>query len=196
MLAPVVVHDFYFANFLRLHFPKLTQTLKFRFRYVTDSTLNPMVGIVVTTSPICFNQHVISVQFFIMKQITINHHHTFNRYRRVVFPALSYITQTRKVSPGVHALSRLPLMIQRTSPRIRIRISFFDQSKFHSLDKEAPILNVFVCEGMRERRGRKVVCWRTRSLTGETLRNLKDSDGGLNCQDEGSELITTALWQD
>lgn len=31
-----------------------TQTLKLRFLYVTDSTLNPMVGIVVTTSPICF----------------------------------------------------------------------------------------------------------------------------------------------
>ena len=30
-----------------------TQTLKFRFLYVTDSTLNPIVGIVVTTSPIC-----------------------------------------------------------------------------------------------------------------------------------------------
>src|SRR3954453_3417454 len=29
-----------------------TQTLKFRFLYVTDSTLNPIVGIVVTTSPI------------------------------------------------------------------------------------------------------------------------------------------------
>lgn len=40
-----------------------------------------------------------------------------------------------------------------------------------------------------------MVCWRTRSLTGETLRNLKDSDGGLNCQDEGSELITIVLWQ-
>jgi hypothetical protein len=31
---------------------KRTQTLKLRFLYVTDSTLNPMVGIVVTTSPI------------------------------------------------------------------------------------------------------------------------------------------------
>ena len=31
----------------------LTQTLKFRFLYVTDSTLKPIVGIVVTTSPIC-----------------------------------------------------------------------------------------------------------------------------------------------
>lgn len=30
-----------------------TQTLKLRFLYVTDSTLKPMVGIVVTTSPIC-----------------------------------------------------------------------------------------------------------------------------------------------
>ena len=30
----------------------LTQTLKLRFLYVTDSTLNPIVGIVVTTSPI------------------------------------------------------------------------------------------------------------------------------------------------
>lgn len=30
-----------------------TQTLKFRFLYVTDSTLKPIVGIVVTTSPIC-----------------------------------------------------------------------------------------------------------------------------------------------
>jgi hypothetical protein len=29
-----------------------TQTLKLRFLYVTDSTLNPIVGIVVTTSPI------------------------------------------------------------------------------------------------------------------------------------------------
>lgn len=29
-----------------------TQTLKFRFLYVTDSTLKPIVGIVVTTSPI------------------------------------------------------------------------------------------------------------------------------------------------
>jgi hypothetical protein len=32
----------------------LTQTLKFRFLYVTDSTLKPIVGIVVTTSPIYF----------------------------------------------------------------------------------------------------------------------------------------------
>jgi hypothetical protein len=32
---------------------KRTQTLKLRFLYVTDSTLNPIVGIVVTTSPIC-----------------------------------------------------------------------------------------------------------------------------------------------
>jgi hypothetical protein len=32
---------------------ELTQTLKLRFLYVTDSTLNPIVGIVVTTSPIC-----------------------------------------------------------------------------------------------------------------------------------------------
>lgn len=31
---------------------KRTQTLKLRFLYVTDSTLKPMVGIVVTTSPI------------------------------------------------------------------------------------------------------------------------------------------------
>jgi hypothetical protein len=31
-----------------------TQTLKLRFLYVTDSTLNPIVGIVVTTSPICY----------------------------------------------------------------------------------------------------------------------------------------------
>ena len=31
----------------------LTQTLKLRFLYVTDSTLKPIVGIVVTTSPIC-----------------------------------------------------------------------------------------------------------------------------------------------
>lgn len=30
-----------------------TQTLKLRFLYVTDSTLKPIVGIVVTTSPIC-----------------------------------------------------------------------------------------------------------------------------------------------
>jgi hypothetical protein len=30
-----------------------TQTLRFRFLYVTDSTLKPIVGIVVTTSPIC-----------------------------------------------------------------------------------------------------------------------------------------------
>jgi hypothetical protein len=30
----------------------LTQTLKLRFLYVTDSTLKPIVGIVVTTSPI------------------------------------------------------------------------------------------------------------------------------------------------
>ena len=29
-----------------------TQTLKLRFLYVTDSTLKPIVGIVVTTSPI------------------------------------------------------------------------------------------------------------------------------------------------
>jgi hypothetical protein len=32
-----------------------TQTLKLRFLYVTDSTLKPIVGIVVTTSPICLN---------------------------------------------------------------------------------------------------------------------------------------------
>jgi hypothetical protein len=32
-----------------------TQTLKFRFWYVTDSTLKPIVGIVVTTSPICIH---------------------------------------------------------------------------------------------------------------------------------------------
>ena len=31
---------------------ELTQTLKLRFLYVTDSTLKPIVGIVVTTSPI------------------------------------------------------------------------------------------------------------------------------------------------
>ena len=111
-----------------------------------------MVGIVVTTSPICFNQHVISVQFLVMKLIPSDHHHTFKRYRSVVFPALSYITQTSKVSPGVHPLSRLPLMVQRTSPRIRIRISFFAQSKFHILDKEAPILNVFGMWG-KEREG-------------------------------------------
>lgn len=30
----------------------LTQTFRFKFLYVTDSTLNPIVGIVVTTSPI------------------------------------------------------------------------------------------------------------------------------------------------
>jgi hypothetical protein len=30
----------------------VTQTLKFRFLYVTDSTLKPIVGMVVTTSPI------------------------------------------------------------------------------------------------------------------------------------------------
>lgn len=32
----------------------LTHTLKLRFLYVTDSTLNPMVGMVVTTSPIYY----------------------------------------------------------------------------------------------------------------------------------------------
>lgn len=31
-----------------------TQTLKLRFLYVTDSTLKPIVGIVVTTSPIWY----------------------------------------------------------------------------------------------------------------------------------------------
>lgn len=30
-----------------------TQTLKLRFLYFTDSTLKPIVGIVVTTSPTC-----------------------------------------------------------------------------------------------------------------------------------------------
>jgi hypothetical protein len=34
-----------------------TQTLKLRFLYVTDSTLKPIVGIVVTTSPIWEGQH-------------------------------------------------------------------------------------------------------------------------------------------
>jgi hypothetical protein len=39
----------------------LTQTFKFRFRYVTDSTLNPMVGMVVTTSPIWRRELLASV---------------------------------------------------------------------------------------------------------------------------------------
>lgn len=33
--------------------PPRSHTLKFKFLYVTDSTLKPIVGIVVTTSPIC-----------------------------------------------------------------------------------------------------------------------------------------------
>ena len=37
---------------------KRTQTLKLRFLYVTDSTLKPMVGIVVTTSPIYSHSQV------------------------------------------------------------------------------------------------------------------------------------------
>lgn len=41
---------------------KHTQTLKFRLLYVTDSTLKPIVGIVVTTSPICPYQRVFSGQ--------------------------------------------------------------------------------------------------------------------------------------
>src|SRR3954466_818801 len=45
--------------------PPRSQTFRLRFLYVTDSTLKPIVGIVVTTSPI------------------------FSLYRRVVLPALS-----------------------------------------------------------------------------------------------------------
>jgi hypothetical protein len=62
----------------------LTQTLKFKFLYVTDSTLKPIVGIVVTTSPICVHiyQHISSP--------SLGRKQTFSLYNSVVLPALSW----------------------------------------------------------------------------------------------------------
>ena len=55
-----------------------------------------------------------------------------------------------------------------------------------------------VCEEGSERGGRKWCVGAADQILNrrDVAENLRDSDGGLNCQDEGSELITTVLWQD
>lgn len=76
---------------------KRTQTLKLRFLYVTDSTLNPMVGIVVTTSPIyCACQHArletrLSMSKTLKALALWKRPRTFSLYNKVVLPALSCI---------------------------------------------------------------------------------------------------------
>ena len=87
-------------------------------------------------------------------------------------------------------------MIQRTSPRIRIRISFFDQSKFQSLDKEAPILNVFGMWGKeREGASRKVSGVLEDQILNRRKMLRRISEAWIDCQEEDLELITAAHWQ-
>lgn len=63
-----------------------TQTLKLRFLYVTDSTLKPIVGIVVTTSPICTMCQQAGAKNATGRGSIVR---TLSLYRSVVFPALS-----------------------------------------------------------------------------------------------------------
>lgn len=58
-----------------------------------------------------------------------------------------------------------------TSPRIRIRISFFDQSRENNLEKEPPML---------------AMCW---SATDQTARRLPDAVGEVvDSVDESADL--------
>lgn len=64
---------------------------------------------------------------------------------------------------------------------MRIRISFFDQSKFHILDREAPIFLYPVCNREKE----KGVNSRSRTRDREMAAgDLKESGGGLSCRKE------------
>jgi hypothetical protein len=97
-----------------------TQTLKLRFWYVTDSTLKPMVGIVVTTSPIC---ELCQCCSYLAAGISWRRR-TFSLYRSVVLPALSCVCH------------------QRLCPKLMLRRRLLrdpeSESAFPSLPRSAP----------------------------------------------------------
>ena len=165
---------------------QLTQTLKFKLRYVTDSTLNPMVGIVVTTSPICPNKQTYTVNVCNSPKkgpstdnipLTDREELSFQHYP---------IHPDKSISSEIHA-SSLP-NIEHTRPRMRIRISFLDQSRFHMRDREAPIF-VCVCRGRRKRGERERSRREQANKRGvEALRsNLGRKQ--VDCQEKGSAVV-------
>jgi hypothetical protein len=94
---------------------------------VTDSTLKPIVGIVVTTSPIYSSSASPSPR-------SLQRRRTFNRYNSVVFPALSYFAIALVNSSGKQKMKGW-----NTRPRINILISFFDHSSPDNHDTLVPI---------------------------------------------------------
>lgn len=123
-----------------------TQTLKFRFLYVTDSTLKPIVGIVVTTSPIWSPCQLSRSLLLAAKAI------------RETIPLIctegsSFLHCPKNVvsaPPIIHrtVFARPPRWTNgegwccHTRPRIRIRISFLAQRMLDSHETPAPMFVV------------------------------------------------------
>lgn len=104
-----------------------TQTLKFRFLYVTDSTLNPIVGIVVTTSPI-YTQSVLMLVF----SLGLGDGPSTGR---AMWSCRHYPTRC-----GLVLIVEEAGKDANTKPRISILISFFANINPDNHDMLAPIL--------------------------------------------------------
>lgn len=98
--------------------------MKFRFLYVTDSTLNPIVGIVVTTSPICTACQQVSLRL----ELGVKRLSYFESVKKGCLASVVLDQNHQQREPGLWH------MHLRTKPKISILISFFAHRRPESHD--------------------------------------------------------------